>query len=337
MHFFCCIYSVNRVLYVPVIYMKKININDKLFNIIANQKYLLAQKKYPELNHIFNVTNDDLSFIESNCAHQYLKKCKSQFQRRWKYIEQTYRNYVYEVALLINKIKYNPNIEEIMYIYAYLYYNGYLSINNEFQFSVPYYELEFRKGLSVLTGQSLCRNIGSMFQDLLEMFDFENYGIITDRAKYKSETNQLIREYYELFTKDLLTIEHESIDTEDNEIKRGNHYEVIVYDKEWHLLDPTAICMYNFTGYNTNYPALNYLCLWSLYATGEHSLKETINLYNLFKDKYIQLCQTEKTFSTQKECYKRCEKNKKKILTFYNKNKEAHNIVNNFFENQVTN
>lgn len=54
-------------------YMRKININNKLFSLIENQKYILAQKKYPEINKIFDISNYDLSFIESNCAHNYLK------------------------------------------------------------------------------------------------------------------------------------------------------------------------------------------------------------------------------------------------------------------------
>ncbi len=311
--------------------MKKINIYENLFSFIANQKYELVQKRYPETNQIFNIANYDLSFIESNCAHQYLKKCRTKFNRKYQYIEHTYQEYIYTIALLINKIKYNPSIEEIMYIFAYLYYNGYLSINNHFKFTIHNNELEFRKGLSIITGQGVCRNIGSMFQDLLEMFDIENYGIITERSQYKSETNQLIKEYYHLFMKAATSFEQELLDCDCPEATRGNHYEVIAHDKEWYLLDPTSICMYDITEYKTNYPILNYLCLWSLYATGEHSLSKTVELYKLFKDKYLQLCQTDKTFNTQKECYKRCERNKKKILTFYNKTKEARDIVNNFF------
>lgn len=314
-------------------YMRKININNKLFSLIENQKYILAQKKYPEINKIFDISNYDLSFIESNCAHNYLKKCRAQFKRKCQYIEQTYQDYIYDIAILINKIKYDPSIEEIMYIYVYLYYNGYLSINNEFKFTTPYNELEFRKGLSIITGKGICRNIGSMFQDILEMFDIENYGIITERGQYESETNQLIPKYYNLFVRDAIAFEQERLDWDCNNIERGNHYEVIVHDKDWHLLDPSSICMYDFTKYNTNYLALNYLCLWSLYATGEHSLNETVNLYKLFKDKYLKLRKTEKTFSIQKECYKRCEKNKNKILIFYNKSKETHKVINNFFEN----
>lgn len=313
--------------------MKKTSINNKLFTILANQKYLLVQRKYPEINQIFNISNDDLSFIESNSAHQYLKKCRTQFRRKYQYIEQTYQDYIYDIATLINKIKYDPSIEEIMYIYAYLYYNGYLSINNEFTFSVPYYELEYRKGLSMITGQGLCRNIGSMFQDILEMFELENYGIITERGRYSSEINQLIKNYYLLFTKDSMTFDQGLLNQDGNDTERGNHYEVIVHDKGWHLLDPTAICMYDFTKYNSNYPALNYLCLWSLYATGEHNLSETVHLYNLFKDKYLKLRKTEKTFNIQKDCYRRCEKSKKKILTFYNNHKESHSVINNFFNN----
>ena len=314
-------------------YMQKLNISNKIFSLIKNQKYILAQKKYPEINQIFNITNYDLPFIESICAHQHLKKCSTQFKRKCKYIEETYQDYIYDIALLINKIKYDPSIEEIMYIYAYLYYNGFLSINNKFKFTTPYNELEFRKGLSMITGKGICRNIGSMFSDLLNAFDIKNYGIITERGQYESETNQLIQEYYRLFIKDTASFEQERLDWDCNNIERGNHYEVIVHDKDWHLLDPSSICMYDFTEYNTDYLALNYLCLWSLYATGEHSLNETVKLYKIFKDKYIKLRKTEKTFNIQKECYKRCERNKNKILTFYNNSKETHKVINNFFEN----
>lgn len=310
--------------------MQKTNINNKLFSLIENKKYIFAQKKYPAINKIFNIANFDLPFIESDCAHNHLKKMHKIYNRRFKKIETTYQDYIYELALLINKIKYNPNIEEIMYIYAYIYNNGYLSIKNNFKFTYPKTELEFRKGLSIINGNGVCRNIGSMFSDLLNCFDVENYEIITDRATYESEHNNLIKEYYNLFTRDIKSFEQELRNLDYDETERGNHYEIIIHDKNWYLLDPTCLCMYDITSNKTNYPVLNYLCLWSMYAMGEHSLKETINMYNLFEDKYLQLYKNHKTISTQKDCFKRCEKNKTKILTFHKKTQEHREIINKF-------
>lgn len=305
--------------------MNKLKIKNKLFYMEYGIKYKLAKIKYPEIESICSGKKYSPSFLECAAAHDYLKKCIKEYNKNCGQIEEIYQDVLYELARLINNLKYNPNILEILYYYSYIYYNGYLSVNNEFKFDMPTHEIEFKKSLSVFNGQGVCRNVGDLFSDLLHIFDIYSFGIITDRQTFESEEFLLNNEFYTLahgFTPEFEhTFEDMLSKTENGTGSTGNHFEVIAFIKGegWRLLDPSAIAAYKITKKETQYPSNMYLRYWQLFANGEHSLKETVELVNILKETYLKVYSSKKVMELQDKCIETCEKNKTKIKTFHNK------------------
>ena len=121
-----------------------------------------------------------------------------------------------------------------------------------------------------------------MFSDLLEIYNVYSFGIITDRETFESEEYKLPKAYEKILNPQ---IQINNINTKNT--STGNHYEVLTYYNAWYLLDPSCICSYNILNEENEYNTLKYLRFWSLLAMGEFNIKDTIKMYNLFKDKYL--------------------------------------------------
>ena len=61
---------------------------------------------------------------------------------------------------------------------------------------------------------------------------------------------------------------------------------------------------------------------------GEFNIKDTIKMYNLFKDKYLSIINQ---VEIEKICYNLCDKNKSKIKQFHNDNLDKIEILSNVF------
>lgn len=312
--------------------MEKKKLNDCLFYGKEVLRYKIFENIYPELNKIFNKSKYSVDFIPSDAAYLYYRNLTNQYYKKCYPLENAYQELLYNLGCLINDIKYNPSIQDIMYIYGYIYYNGYLSVDNKFKFTYPSKEFLVRKSFSVFSGEGVCRNIGDLFSDLLYVFSIESYPIITDRMTFESETPSIIEDFIKLTDKDKDSFEEEfdTIMEEKNYPNQatGNHFEVLVRDKTWQLLDPTTLCGYHIIKKENDYNILKYLRFWSLYGMGVCNLNTTISLYNLFKNKYLKLYYQEEQLKLQKECYNICEKNKQKIKTFHDNNLEYINLLN---------
>ncbi len=283
--------------------------------------YYIIKKLNPEIDKIFS-NKYSLSFEQSYNSYKYMKSLNTQYDKKCKEIENIYQDILYELGILISDLKFNPSIFEIMYIFSYIYYNGYLSIDNKFEFNYPDKELIFKKSFSIFTGQGVCRNIGDMFCNLLEIYNVYSFGIITDRKNFESESYKLPKVYEEILKPQI------QIDNINNNTYTGNHYEVLVYYNNWYLLDPSSICSYNIIDSKNEYNLLKYLRFWSLLAMGEFNIKDTIKMYNLFKDKYLSIIDQ---IEIEKTCFNLCEKNKSKIKQFHNDNLDKIEILSNIF------
>ena len=308
--------------------MKKISI----FNIYygyKNLKFNYTLKKYPEIDNIFGEKNHALTFIQCDFSNDYHKKNNSEYNKYCKPINVFYDDFILGLHNLINSLIENPTKDEIMYIFGYLYYNGYLSIDNNFKFMVPEHELIAKKSFSIFTGEGVCRNIADMFIDLLNIFEIKSFGIITDHDTYASEPVFLSQKYEDLVTRDEeeFNIYYEN-EIKDKVINTGSHFEVITMDNKWQIYDPTSLCAYDISKKENEYPCLNTLKLWSLYSMGTHTIKQTTQIHNIFKTKYLHLHKGSKYLDMQEKCYDICEKNKKKIKQFHERYYEHINILN---------
>lgn len=83
-------------------------------------------------------------------------------------VKENYNGFVYNAAKLIIDLSGDMQKEEIYFgIFVYLYRNGFFSKDNTFEFGAPNNELNSLLGVSVIQGTGVCRNISSLFKDIL--------------------------------------------------------------------------------------------------------------------------------------------------------------------------
>ena len=299
--------------------MEKKNIINKFVDIETSIKHKILVRKYPEIDNIFGDKNRALAFDVS--LHDY--NCYQIMHLMFDHnvILKVYDYYIEEIANLIYDIRPDASIEEVMYIYVYLLFNGYLSKDNTFKFSFPEREFNMKMSLSAIYGQGVCRNVSDLFSDILSMYGVKNYGIITDRSTYKTPTMESWDKFAKLINNDMESFIEEAEEYyKDHKPTTGDHYELLVKDGKWKIFDPNNIAIYNISTKDNGYDALHYLKLWSLYSQYECDLNQVIKFYNFFKNKYLYLYNCKDKILLQKDCYENCEKEKKKIKKFHNIN-----------------
>ncbi len=286
----------------------------------AEIKHKIILRKYCDINEIFN-SDTTMPLEEAILNYNYSKYLLLQYNITCKIVENIYKEFINNISVLINDIKYDPSSEDIMYIFCYLMYNGYLSQGNKFIFDWPTNELDLRMALSVIFGQGVCRNVGAFLNDILKEFNFETYGIITDRSTFSSPKFLITQDLFNLCNSDLTTFEKKSDEYfKTKKITNGDHFEVLVHDKKWLLFDPSNIGTYRIIRKDNGYSIMNYLKFYSLYALGTCDINKTMKLYRLFKDKYLVPNNTNESIKRQEECFNICEQSKQKILRFRNDN-----------------
>lgn len=289
----------------------------EIYKRLEKEKFKYIIKKYPECKHIFGKRNNAPSFLTCDISHAYYIKSYNKYNKLCTPIEKVYQDLVYSIACLINEIKPNPNIDEIMYIYIYLYTNGYLSANNIFTFDIPEKEAAAKKQLCIFNGKGVCRNIATLLIDIYNYFGIKSFGIITDHYTYPTEPIVVEANYADIIDQKVNSFDEKFQEiTKYNNISTGTHYEIITNYKGLKLVDPTNGCTYNITNKENKYPALNMLRPWYLYATGKHNINQTEHIYKILKNKYLKMCKGDYYFSLQHNCYNLCKNNKVKILEF---------------------
>lgn len=314
--------------------MKKLKVTTYARKLLFDGQCKIERLRYPDIDHIFGHENEAPDFASCRYANKlYLERYKL-YAKYGSFIEGHYQDILYKLSHLIQEIKPNPTIEEILFIYAYILRKGYLSLDNELKFIYPKKELDVRPGLSIVTGESVCRNYTAFLSDLLFHFNINSIPIMTDRLTKESEPIHIIPE--------LEALKHQTHDQDDtfekefNEkaqasngnVQFGNHSELLVFDRHHHLLDPTSISLSIITSKETEYKALDFLKLWSLYATGMYNIKTTCSFYHQLKDKSLKVVRSKALISTQHECYDSCEHNKEKIKRFNETIKEDISFLN---------
>lgn len=296
----------------------------ELYKKFEKDKFKYYLSKYPEVKHIFGKRNQALSFLECDGSYRAYNKLFRQYNKYCKILNEVQDNLTYGIAKLINDISEGANLEEIMYIYSYLVYNGYLSINNTFEFDVPDKELPGNIQLSIYTGKGVCRNIGRLLVDVLNNFNVFSFGIITDRESHESAEYALALDYYNYVKKDSEEFDkkYESMISKRDRMV-GNHYEVVAFLNNWQVLDPSSIISYNLSKKENEYPALNYLKPWSLYAYGEHDIKDTAKIYRLLNNRYLHIKDEDINHITQEKCLKLC-KEKQHLIDEFSKTYSNH-------------
>jgi len=292
---------------------------DKFVAVETNIKHKIITRKYSEINNIFGKENRALSFKACLSDYNYIQIMNLFFKRN--IILKIYDYYIEEIANLIYDIRPDATLEEVMYIYTYLLFNGYLSKDNTFNFTFPEKEFSLKMGLSAIYGTGVCRNVGDLLSDIYSMYGVENYGIITDRSTYKTQPMESWNKFAKLLNKNIEEFIEECNEYyKDHEPITGDHYELLVKDGKWKIFDPSNIAIYNISTKDNGYDALHYLKLWSLYAQGKCDINQIVKFYNFFKNKYLYLYNCKDKLLVQKDCYQNCEKEKQKIKEFHNKN-----------------
>ena len=285
-------------------------------------EHTIIKKLHPEVNNIFGENNGAETLFNCINSYNFNKYIDYIYKKQCKVVEEFYKSYINFVAYFINSLIYNPSSEEIMYIYCYLLYNGYLSKDNDFKFLFPEYEIPFKYGLSVISGKGVCRNVGTLFEEILKEFKFETYGIITD-SNEQTKQHYIITRHYKDLTE--LNLEEFIKETDEyfknNIVTTGDHFEVLTLDNKWKLLDPSNCVVFNFSNKNNGFKALNRIKLWSLSSFDRCNIDTTLKLYKTFKDMYMYSDESHENIEMQKDCYKLCENNKQKIISFYEESK----------------
>lgn len=314
--------------------MKNLKLRKKIYDYTTLKKWQIIKTRYPDIQKIFGISNNALDYEISDLSSKRLKSMHKFYMKDCKEIENSYHYILNETAKLIHNITEIYNILDITYIYDYILFNGYLSINNDFNFTMPKYELELRKGFSIFSGEGVCRNIADLLSDILSYLDIETTGIITYRNQENSSIITLTKDYDYLINKDLDKFsieydEHLSLNQiEEKELLTGNHFEILTLDNS-HIIDPTIGIIYKITDKKTNYPIMDNIRLWYLLASGEYNIKDIIKLYNSLKDKYLLPYKQKEVIKAQKESFIKCENNKQKILEFRNNIYEDMSYINN--------
>ena len=302
--------------------MIKIRIPSYIFQTSINTKCKLDRIRYKEIPEIFDLGGkfkyEDwyLLYLENKAKFEvYLNMCQD--------IELGYQDMLAKCAETIKKIKPNPTLEEIMYIFIYLYRKGYLSANGKFNFDYNNNQVDIRQGLTIVTGQGVCRNIASMFSDLLLHFNIYNYGITTDGLAESRETILLCDELMELKSDKAdndIFMEHftkkvEEVGVDDHIM--GNHFEVLAHNnRRWYLLDPSCFGISRVISNDNGHPMKDTIRLWSLFAGGYYKTGDVITIYRQFNDKYLKLYTDKRTIHLQQSTFYLCEDKKEEIQEF---------------------
>lgn len=300
----------------------KINVNNSLYPILLKSKCKLYKLIYPDVKHIFGNDNKAVDLLPCVYAHDLALMSYDRYNKHGYYIEGAYQNILYSIYTYIISEYPHPTLEEILYTFCYIVRSGYVSIDGTFKFLYPDYELDIRRGLSVMTGKSVCKNIGCMLSDLLLLFNIPAINIVTDRMTTESEEQVLYKGFYELKQDKendyQFNEEYSALRDANSSIDEcwGNHYEILTYyNNRWYLLDPTSICLYDITKDDTGYPTIDILKFWSLIGTGEYDIGYCIKMYNLLKDKYLKMKINDEDIDIQRRTFNTCEKDKEKIKT----------------------
>ena len=302
--------------------MIKIQIPKYLFAAGFHAKCKIDRMRYKEIPEIFDlggkIRYEDCYAIHLDNRSKidiYLTACSQ--------IELGYQEMLAKCAELIKSIKPNPTLEEILYIYIYLYRKGYLSATNDFKFDFNTNEVEIRNGLTVTTGKAVCRNIATMFSDLLLHFNTFSFGVTTDGLAESRETIMLSEE--------LMKLKNDG--TDDNEYNKnfnersqkvgiddhitGNHVEVLAQSNdEWYLLDPSAFSISQIIDTDNGHPMRDVFRPWSLLAYGYYNTGDVIEVYRQFRDKYIKQLSDKRNIHLQQDMYYLCEDSKIELDSF---------------------
>ena len=83
-------------------------------------------------------------------------------------VNDNYTSLVHRAAKLIIELAGDIKKEEVYFgLFVYLYRNGYLSKDMQFQYGKSEHELEYLLGASVVSGKGVCRNIATLLKDVM--------------------------------------------------------------------------------------------------------------------------------------------------------------------------
>lgn len=151
-----------------------------------------------------------------------------------------YDNLIYNSIKLFQKLELNDSFE-IFYVFTYLLWNGYFSIDKTYQFSSDRYLLDKYFGMSIMTGKGVCLNNVEFLDQIYKELDYDSYIIANKKLKpinneYNSYINRNIGKQPSYSKKPILT----------------NHCCVLVRDNKYdYIYDPTNIICFNLNKKNT--------------------------------------------------------------------------------------
>ena len=264
-----------------------------------------------------------------------------------------YQNYISickRTAKLIKKLASDFQDDRMyMAIFVYLYRNGYLSANKHFEFGDDNDEIGCNLGLSVISGKGVCRNVASLFKDILKAIKDEKNGIMMVGTNVSEERNSFIpmNELPKEFSMNHATSTRSGTQNRKKHKFIPTHAEVIVMNKDdktysFMLYDPTniRITRINYSSTVSERRAIDFRCgIWDI-NTHLSTLEERKAFINKF-GKIAQKIETSKREEYTKEDLKlilefarrQCNANKDKIEELYKDNKMWYSIMKEQKEN----
>jgi len=228
----------------------------------------------------------------------------------------SYYNLIYKTINLFERLKLNDSFE-IFYVFTYLLWNGYFSIDRSYQFSSDRYLLDGFFGMSIMTGKGVCLNNVELLDQIFKELDYDSYIVANKKIKpihneYNSYINRNIGKQPNLNRKPILT----------------NHCCVLIRDNKYdYIYDPTNIMCFNLTSKKTADVIIGEGKIKiSLFDTKILSSRKYNEIKEVFKQIYLvkkeQNIEEEKTIIEEKTEHlnKMCEENILLFEEFYKSN-----------------
>lgn len=153
---------------------------------------------------------------------------------------ESYDDLIYKTMKLFNKLNLNDSFE-IFYVFCYLLWNGYFSLDKNYKFNSDRYLLEDMFGMTIMTGKGVCLNNVDLLDRIYKLLNYDSYIVANKKIKpisnkYNSYINRNIGKQPNFNRKPILT----------------NHCCILVRDNKYdYIYDPTNIMCFNLSSKKT--------------------------------------------------------------------------------------
>lgn len=271
---------------------------------------------------------------------RYVERRLSYFDR----VREIYFKIIDKTCNLINELEIK-SIEDISVIYEYLVWNGYLSHDKEFYYSIGgRHNITGMLGADILCGKGVCLNVSSMLVDIFKKLNYESYLVGVKLLDTKYTCSYVPDIERKILNDDVYTTGNSSktMHQRDKELLpqiRANHSIAVVKDKFFYKYIDAHNLLF---GENSNILEVKYIgtspsCVQVIpYVTllNECMLySEFLNLFeNLFSSVSVGFLRLDDIVIKTKNVLEMCERNKNLFEDFHEEINSDINKVYRFFK-----